>query len=710
VPVTLALGLSLIAVAVGAVLSQPPLVVAGTSRSTARVLLGHSRGGVRACQGGEAIPAGTTAVRLGLSANVGPRVTFEALAGATVLTRGERDAGWGIDDTVTVPVRRVAHTVRDARVCTAIGAAIEPIEVLGSAGPATGVGATTSGGGAIEVEYLRPGGRSWWSMAATIARRLGLDHAPSGAWSALLPLALMAVVVVLVGWLVLRELGAGERGRRAVRTLRGVPTAAWACALVAVLSAASWSLVSPPFQVMDEPDHFAYVQQLAETGRLPKQVEAPFSPAEEVAVRDLHFFEVRWYPERDTISSPAEQRLLRADLRRPLARHGAGGAGVAAAEPPLYYALEAVPYALGSGGTLLDQLALMRLLSALLAGVTALFVYMFVREALPRVRWAWLVGGLSAALAPLLGFMSGAVNPDAMLCAVSAAIFYLLARGFRRGLTGRLAVALGAAVALGFLAKVNFVGLAPGVILGLCVLAVRARGAQEQEGEPAQPSRRGLSPYHRLALALALAFSPVAVYAAVNTLSHHRTLGLVSSTLASSGPQRSLLGEFVYVWELYLPRLPGMANDFPGISTIRDVWLDRGVGLYGWLDTSFPVWVDDLALILAAPIALLSLRSLWIGRTALRRRLAELVVYAVVGAGVMALVGAASYADLATTGGSYAAPRYLLPMLSLLAAVLVLGARGAGRRWGPAVGTAIVLLFLAHDIFSQLLVISRFYG
>jgi hypothetical protein len=55
-------------------------------------------------------------------------------------------------------------------------------------------------------------------------------------------------------------------------------------------------------------------------------------------------------------------------------------------------------------------------------------------------------------------------------------------------------------------------------------------------------------------------------------------------------------------------------------------------------------------------------------------------------------------------------PRYLLPLLALLAAMLVLSARGAGRRWGPATGALIVVLFLAHNIFSQLQVIARFYG
>jgi len=59
------------------------------------------------------------------------------------------------------------------------------------------------------------------------------------------------------------------RARSKPGVLRRIPTAAWVCALVAFVSAACWSFITPPFQVPDEPAHFAYVQQLAETGKLP---------------------------------------------------------------------------------------------------------------------------------------------------------------------------------------------------------------------------------------------------------------------------------------------------------------------------------------------------------------------------------------------------------------------------------------------------------
>jgi hypothetical protein len=75
-------------------------------------------------------------------------------------------------------------------------------------------------------------------------------------------------------------------------------------------------------------------------------------------------------------------------FNRSASNKGSPAAGVATAEPPLYYALESVPYLLAGSGTLLDRLQLMRLTTALLACFTALFTYLFLREALARAPWA----------------------------------------------------------------------------------------------------------------------------------------------------------------------------------------------------------------------------------------------------------------------------------------------------------------------------------
>ncbi len=477
--------------------------------------------------------------------------------------------------------------------------------------------------------------------------------------------------------------------------LRSVPRAAWVCALVAVVNAACWSVISPPFQVPDEPSHFAYVQRLAETGSLPTGPTEKFPNAEVVALNDLHYPEVRERPAFGTISTTAEQRKLEHDLAAPYSRTGSGNAGVAASQPPLYYALETIPYGLGSIGTILDRLALMRLLSALMGGITALFAYLFLREALPGAKWAWTVGGLGVALAPLLGIMSGAVNPDALLFAVSTALFYCLARGFRQGITPRLAIAIGAVLAVGFMTKLNFLGLLPGGILGLVLLCAREARTSRQNA-------------HRcLRLALSVGASPILLYILVNVLSNRSAIGALGTAISFTGKRGSILHEISYVWQFYLPRLPGMKSYFHGFPTTRIYWFDGLVGLYGWLDTTFPAWVYNAALIPAGILAVLFVRALVISRSALRNRLTELLTYAAMSCGVLFIIGADDYLHVP---GAYAEPRYVLPMLALWGAVLALAARGAGRRWGPVAGVLIVTLVMAHDLFSQLIVISRYYG
>jgi Predicted membrane protein (DUF2142) len=482
------------------------------------------------------------------------------------------------------------------------------------------------------------------------------------------------------------------------KTLRSVPRAAWICALIACLNAACWSIVTPPFQVTDEPTQFAYTQYLAERHQLPTSgVEGTLSPEEVTALTDLRQSAILWHAEEDTISSTVEQQKLQEDLSQRPGRE-AEGVGGSSADPPLYYLLEVVPYELGSGGTILDQLELMRLLSALLAGVTALFVFLFVRETLPGVRWAWTVGGLSVALAPLLAFPSGAVNPDSLLFAVSASIFYCLARAFRRGLSRRMAVTIGVLLAIGLLTKPNFIGLIPGVILGLIVLARRA--ARTDRG----------AAIGSLAIALAIAASPVCIYVLANVLANRPTLGIASDTLAAK-TGRPFWGDLSFAWQLYLPRLPGMTNYFPGVSTLRELWFDRSVGLYGWLDTTFPLWVYTAALVPAGLLAALGVRALAVGRTRLRQRFVEPTVYLVMCVGLMVLIASHAYVNLSIEGaGGHAQPRYLVPLIPLMGLWLALAARGAGRRWGPPVGALIVVLFLGYDVFSQLLVVSRFYG
>ncbi len=202
VRLALAAGLTVMVTALGIVLSRSPLTVAGTNGVPANIAITYAHGGERGCESGGTLPRGTEAIRVSLSANIGPRVAVKALSGSTVVTAGERDAGWGIDETVTVPVSRVAQTIRGARICTAIGPAVEPIQVNGAQVQTAAGGHTVW----LRMEYLRPSPGSWLSLASSVASRMGLAHAPSGAWGAYAVIAVMIAVCALASRLALREL------------------------------------------------------------------------------------------------------------------------------------------------------------------------------------------------------------------------------------------------------------------------------------------------------------------------------------------------------------------------------------------------------------------------------------------------------------------------------------------------------------------------
>jgi hypothetical protein len=729
---SLGVGTALLAFVCALTLTRAPSRVLRTG--TPKVTRGPATtGDTRVCQSGEVLPAGASAVRLSVMAYLGSRVRVKLLAGGRVLADGQRGPDW-TGTSVTVPVTPRSRTASNVKLCVRFGPTSETLFLSGA--PASGRSAARwengrSLGGRVGVEYLGSAGGSWWSRILTVARHVGLGRAIGGTWIALVIAVLIASVGFLAVRVVLREWtrsqpgeapdpaieleGHGEdrqsapaRNRpnkprllgrafgRVHLMFRALPTAALACALIAFLNAAAWSLLVPPFQGKDEADHFSYVAQIVQNGALPvgtQQAEAGrFSPREELVLHSLHASEVTHSPQTPTITTSAEQRDVVATASSGVSPRGAGGSGVATPEPPLYYLLQAVPYALGGGNTLVE-LQLMRLLGAFLGAATALLTFLFLRESLPATPWAAAVGALCIALQPLLAFVSGSVNPDSLLFTIVAATLLCLARAFRRGLTVRLVFALGLLIAAGFMTKLNFMGFALGIFTGLAVLAVRAVRAKNG------------GDVRLLALGAFMGIVPVAFYFLRNQVSSGGVSGRMHGIFT-----HSFVDEGSYVWQMYFPRLPGMTHYFVGMTTLRDVWFDRFVGLYGWMDTTFPVWVDTVALGPVVVIAVLCARELYLRRAVVRRRFAELCIYLVMLVGVMAMIGLSSYlSDAIERSAAFGEPRYLLPFLPLGGVILALAVRGAGRA-ATVVGVGMMVLFFGHDLLSMLQVTARYYG
>jgi hypothetical protein len=490
-----------------------------------------------------------------------------------------------------------------------------------------------------------------------------------------------------------------------VTALRRIPVAARWCALAAVLNALVWSIVTPPFHVPDETVHVTYVQSLAENGDVPNEPgKGVFSDEQAQLMVALQFNSVVGRPRDRTIPTELQERPVDALVERPPDRSHPGGTTETSSQPPLYYGLEALVYQVSPWRDLLHRLWLMRALSALLAGVTVLFVFMFLRELLPEP-WTWTVGALAVAFQPVFGFIGGGVSADNLLFAASAALFFALARSFKRGLTLERGLGIGAALAVGALAKLNFVALVPGALLGVALLLWRDR------------RRDGRDAWQGVGAALGVPALLGVLYVALNVLVWDRSAwggGIETATRAAAGgdaPARAIgvAEQLSYTWQLYLPRLPFMNDQFDYFP-IWQTWFKGGIGRFGWLDTAFDEWVYTVAVVIAIPIALLALLALVQRRQTLRARWLELVTYAAMAGGLLLSIGLLGLRYRVDTGAVFEQFRYLLPFAALYGGAIALAALGAGRRLSRPLGAVLVLLAMAHGLFAQLLVIGRFYG
>jgi 4-amino-4-deoxy-L-arabinose transferase-like glycosyltransferase len=481
--------------------------------------------------------------------------------------------------------------------------------------------------------------------------------------------------------------------------LSAVPRAAWVCALVALANGLAWSLIVPPFQVPDENAHYAYVQQVAERGTLPRQLPAGsgLSPREDRTLDALLTFGIVGHRANPAPGTEAQQLSIDRVAREHLPATGSGDALAATPNPPLYYALQAIPYRLG-GAKVLDKLAAMRALSALMGAVTVLLVFMFLRELLPGSPWAWPAGALLVAFEPLFGFMSGGVNNDDLLYLTGAGVLWAIARAFRRGLTPGGGALIGGFLGAGVISKFTLLGFIPAAVLAVVLLAWRARSVDRRQ------ALRGLG------WAVGVAATPVVAYVLLNHFVWSRSAipGGVGSVAGAGGRGFHLNEEVSHVWQLFLPHL-WLNRQFTD-SPFWETWFKGFVGRFGWLDYDFPGWVYEVAKGVSLLVCALALAELVRRRDALLRRLGELSVYVLALVGVCVVIGVQSYRYLVANGGVFEQARYLLPLLCLYGAVIALAVRLGGRRWGPVIGAALVVLAIGHDLFAQAITISRYYA
>ena len=525
------------------------------------------------------------------------------------------------------------------------------------------------GAGLMRIDYLYGDGpRSLWSgtlgaLPERIAAANGSAWAP---WVAGLGLTL-----ALAG---LFTLLAGRRELLAV-------------AVLAFGSAATWSGLMPMFQASDEPAHAGYVMVFAELGHPPRDRRNTGELPEEmgcwaaVTRFDLaRFHEPERPPWKRALEDPCAGRERRQDA-----------AQYQAAQPPAYYALAMGGYQVASAldRPLPDRLLLARLVSALLAALTVLFAFVCVREALPASPWAARAGAVAAGLQPVMMFNHGMINSDALLFAVSAALAAVLARCWRRGLTMRRALLIGALLGLGAVTKITFVLVVPLAAAVQLLVWLRRR-------ELPLRRRAGL-----LAASWGLALVPPALYVLLGAAIFESD---VQDEAGISPPVREdKVRMLAYVWQTFLPRLPFMEDVFAGKRLpVIDAMIIGPTTRLGWWD-DYGIGGPFATLIPLGAIALVVFAAF----TAARRRhwRLALVVCAAVSAGYAALLVAALYIPHTfQVQGRYLG--VLTPVWALAAGVAVTALRPRRQALAAAMLAVVMLGWSALALEATL---SRWY-
>jgi hypothetical protein len=153
-----------------------------------------------------------------------------------------------------------------------------------------------------------------------------------------------------------------------------------------------------------------------------------------------------------------------------------------------------------------------------------------------------------------------------------------------------------------------------------------------------------------------------------------------------------------------------MHHAYFGEYPVWSTWLNGSIGHFGWLDYTFPPWVYNDGRYVFYAIAALALVGLLRVRRGIRPMLGIFACFAGMAVGLLGAIGYAGIRYRLANGYPFEQARYLFPLLVFYALFIVLAARAGGRRWGPVLGAALVLLAMAHGLFAETLTISRYYG
>jgi 4-amino-4-deoxy-L-arabinose transferase-like glycosyltransferase len=688
-------------------LARPREFLTGTNSAGSEGAVVHVDPGQRLCLDRLDVPGATGRLRLLLVAATPTTVTTE------VATHGRVERGQLAMTPVArgplpfdVPVRGVHGATA---LCVSPSA---PIDVAGRHGSESGQPAPLLDGKPLDarvaVSYLPPAGerRSLLAQLPDMFSRAALFRpGVVGPWTYGVILFVLAPALFAAALLLL------------VRAVvdRPVRRTALAVGVIGFLAAASWTLIVPVFDAPDEVEHMAYGQAIAESGRAPDTGPShrrPYSSEMQVAYEGARIS--GYYGQR--LGRPPwrarDERRWAVRQARERPRPDDGGGWITTADyTPLYYASLAPAYLAADGGSIWSRLTAMRLMTALFGGLTAACVVLLVGELFPRPRWPAVAAGLFVAFQPMFAFISGAVNNDAAVSAAGALALLLVVRALRRGLTVRLAAAIGATLVVLPLLKGSGLFLLPALAVGLAGATLRTRRRGGAVGRPLAALGAALA----ITAAATIAFSAAFDHSANPTRpGWYAATGNTYPTIPGaavkpSGALHHPVRFAEYVWQVFLPPAPGMADLRPagGRFPAFHGYVERGWAAFGFVATRFPTWVYAVITVAMLMLGALAVAAWSANRAAVARRGWELTMLVLVVLGVFFGTELANF-----TPGAPVVPefgRYLFPAAAAIAALAAAATFGAGRRRAPALAAGLVTALLVLFWASEFLTMSALY-
>ena len=491
----------------------------------------------------------------------------------------------------------------------------------------------------------------------------------------------------------------GLRTRLGAR-VRAVPKALWALLLVAALHGTAWALVLPPLSGPDEIAHAAYVQALVENGDGPQRNEGtgPESLELSLAAAELYLIPIRGHGEGKPAWASVDDVERKLERITAAERSNGTGPNSAGVNPPLYYLLGAVPWAVDRDGSLLGRLLAVRLLTVLLFVVAVGLTWLVAAE-LFAATWQRFVATAVVALHPKLGHTAGQINPDLLVVVMVTGMLAAALRLVRRGPTPGRLLALGLTAGGAVLSHPR--GLFALPVAGLVLLVV----AFQQRAVLRRAPRRLLLPGLGAVAALVLGFAGAYAYSRAHA---------GGAAFGGNAPQAAGFNvrEFLsYLWQFYFPPFGFFeAKIGPGFG-YRQMYIQTFFGGYA----TFAINFADLTLDRLQVAAYLGLLGLLIAVAVHRRELVRrwpvpLVCLAFLGTMLLQL-HLTSYASLRGGGLDVVITgRYLLPAIALYGCAIAFVVGSMPRRIAPvaagvALGVAVLLCLGGLG-----LTFGRFYG